>query len=84
MRKSVALYEKAFEIGQLQALTEMTSVQAHERQVLHLAILANALFGEWSAALMHFRWSERKKIRFTQVEEATINFALGVGHTPDF
>jgi len=74
-------FEKAFESGDLAGLMQLTSSEAHKRDALHLAILANALFGEWTTALMHHRWSETHRLRFTAEQEAAINFALGVGHT---
>lgn len=74
-------FEKAFESGQLTELMQLNSADAQKLGVLHLSILANALFGELPAALWHHRWSQEKKIKFSGTEQATIDFALGVGHT---
>lgn len=74
-------FEKAFESGQLDELMNLRSTEASQLGVLHLAILANALFGELQAALWHHRWSIEKKFKFSESEQATVNFALGVGHT---
>ncbi len=74
-------FDKAFESGQLTELLGLNSSEARKLRVLHLTILANALFGEFSAALWHYRWAQDHKIKFNPAEEATVHFALGVGHT---
>jgi DNA-binding winged helix-turn-helix (wHTH) protein len=74
-------FERAIESGQLDELLQLSSAEAKQRGVLHLAILANSLFGELQAALWHHRWAVEKKVKFSESEQATVNFALGVGHT---
>jgi DNA-binding winged helix-turn-helix (wHTH) protein len=74
-------FEKAFERGQLHELMQLSSTEASRLGVLHLTILANALLGELQAALWHHRWSLEHKFKFSEIEQATVNFALGVGHT---
>ncbi len=60
---------------------QLSSAEAKQLGALHLTILANALFGELQQALWHYRWSVEQKFKFSEIEQATVNFALGVGHT---
>lgn len=81
MSSRVRRFEQAFEHGETSELMQLNSVEAQSLGVLHLAILAHCLFGDLQAAIGHFQWSQKSKKKFSAGEEATIHFALGVGHT---